>query len=649
MAVYKNNDIELIVHIKNGKFYKLGKALTTVTWSGDIKSPSRTLEFSLIQPVTDSKLEQLGIVEGSTCCFYVGGKEIYRGTIIDIDKSNTNNEITMIAHDIGFLLAKDQVNYNFVDKTAQDIAKEVFKGKGNQTSLKYGTIAPANTKITKMFVGATRYDTIMSAYTAHSKKDKDHKKYMIEVDIDKFNVIEKGVKKLRIMFNESQNMSSANYKVSLENLVNRVVIVDEKGNTVKEELNKELRKLYQYISKIIEQKKDKVLTDDEIKAEFSGPEKTCSLSGYGDISCKCGYKVQVQDSFTGLIGEFYIDKDKHTWTGGKYEIDLELNFDNIMDEKDAGKEESKEDTSNSQATSSRDWGHGVTKEQLDKVLGGKLAGMGATFLKYANMYKVNPAIVAAISMHETGNGTSRLAREQNNFFGMRKKDGSWMKFSSPEEGIRRGISNIARNYVNKGKKSLNSMVGVYAEGGGNWVPEISKFYNKITGQNVSSAKWGTGVKTDAEAEANVITTNGTSSEGLSRVAEVAQKYLRNGINKPSYAWCCWFATKCLREAGYTPVANTNLCDDYYIAYKNAGRLKSPNEYTPKVGDTIFFYGSGGYSRKYTNHVGIVTGTSGSGESIQIHTIEGNANNRVASRTYGKYRSSWSRIVGYGVN
>ena len=102
-------------------------------------------------------------------------------------------------------------------------------------------------------------------------------------------------------------------------------------------------------------------------------------------------------------------------------------------------------------------------------------------------------------------------------------------------------------------------------------------------------------------------------------------------------------------AAPTPVANTNLCDDYYIAYKNAGRLKSPSEYTPKVGDTIFFYGSGGYSRKYTNHVGIVTGTSGSGESIQIHTIEGNANNRVASRTYGKYRSSWSRIVGYGVN
>ena len=92
MAVYKNNDIELIVHIKNGKFYKLGKALTTVTWSGDIKSPSRTLEFNLIQTVTDSKLEQLGIVEGSTCCFYVGGKEIYRGTVIDIDKSNTNND-----------------------------------------------------------------------------------------------------------------------------------------------------------------------------------------------------------------------------------------------------------------------------------------------------------------------------------------------------------------------------------------------------------------------------------------------------------------------------------------------------------------------------------------------------------------------------
>ena len=88
MATYENKDIELIVHIRGGKFYKLSSVLSSVVWSGDIKSPSRTLEFSFLQAVNDAKVQQLGIVEGSTCCFYVGGKEIFRGTIIDIDKSN---------------------------------------------------------------------------------------------------------------------------------------------------------------------------------------------------------------------------------------------------------------------------------------------------------------------------------------------------------------------------------------------------------------------------------------------------------------------------------------------------------------------------------------------------------------------------------
>ncbi|MBS5595661.1 XkdQ/YqbQ family protein [Peptostreptococcus sp.] len=664
MATYENKDIELIVHIRGGKFYKLSSVLSSVVWSGDIKSPSRTLEFSFLQAVNDAKVQQLGIVEGSTCCFYVGGKEIFRGTIIDIDKSNSNNEISMTAHDIGFLLAKDQVNYNFVNKTACDIAKEVFKGKDKQPPLKWGKIAPAGTKITKMFIGATRYDTIMSVYTAHSKADKDHKKYMVEVDLDKFNIIEKGVTKLKIMFEEGQNLEMATYKVSMDNIVSRVVVVDEKGNKVKESLNAELRKLYQYISKVIEQKKDKAITDEEIKAEFKKPERSCSLSGYGDISCKCGYKVQVKDSFTGLIGEFYIDKDKHTWSGGKYTVDLELNFDNIMDEKNAGKDETKESSSDGAGGSStKDWGHGVTAEMLNKVLKGPLAGKGDLFVKYGNMYKVNPMLLLMIARMETGAGfDSNLARNCNNFFGIRDPDpnirktsGGFGIYSSIEEGIKRGFHFIGISHIHKKNRSYDQIISTWApKSDGNnvaaYIANTKKWYKEWTGTDWNDSKRGSGVASDAEAEANVVaTSSGTSSSGLTGVVNVATKYLRNGVNKPGFAWCCWFATKCLREAGYTPVANTNLCDAYYTAYKNVGRLKTPNEYIPKPGDTIFFYGNGGYSRRYTNHVGIVTGVSGSGESMKVHTIEGNSGNKVAARTYGKYRSSWARIVGYGVN
>lgn len=572
MATYENKDIELIVHIRGGKFYKLSSVLSSVVWSGDIKSPSRTLEFSFLQAVNDAKVQQLGIVEGSTCCFYVGGKEIFRGTIIDIDKSNSNNEISMTAHDIGFLLAKDQVNYNFVNKTACDIAKEVFKGKDKQPPLKCGKIAPAGTKITKMFIGATRYDTIMSVYTAHSKADKDHKKYMVEVDLDKFNIIEKGVTKLKIMFEEGQNLETATYKVSMDNIVSRVVVVDEKGNKIKESLNAELRKLYQYISKVIEQKKDKAITDEEIKAEFKKPERSCSLSGYGDISCKCGYMIQVKDSFTGLIGEFYIDKDKHTWSGGKYTVDLELNFDNIMDEKDAGKDETKETTSDSAGGSGAgDWGHGITEDMLNKILKGELAGQAATIIKWCNAFKINPLYFVIQAKIECGqNIDSYNARVRHNYGGITKDPefpnmGKYAKYPSKEKGIERMCRLISVKYLNEWNiRDVDRIIAKWAPASdGNdvqgYIRQMKNTYKQVTGKTWDNSMLGTGVKSVEEAYRNLNSGGASGVSGtLTPKQEAILRTAESMVGKGRYTWggktiyasdCSGFVMCCHRAAG----------------------------------------------------------------------------------------------------
>ena len=58
-----------------------------------------------------------------------------------------------------------------------------------------------------------------------------------------------------------------------------------------------------------------------------------------------GDGVQVKDTHTGLVGLFYIDSDTHTWEGGNYTIDLELNFKNIMNEVSVGEDEKEEATS----------------------------------------------------------------------------------------------------------------------------------------------------------------------------------------------------------------------------------------------------------------------------------------------------------------
>ncbi|HHQ8699150.1 C40 family peptidase [Clostridioides difficile] len=329
------NNIKLKVHIKSGNIYDITDIVEKVTWSGDYKSPSRTLEFSIVQSASDINFQQINIPIASTVCFYVDEKELFRGMIINRSKDSSNNSISFVSKDMGFLLTQSEVSYNFKDKLVEDIAKQVF----NDNKLAVGNIPKTNVKYTKMFIGVTGYDTIMSAYTEASKTTK--KKYMIESNLDKFNVIEKGTITLNVMFEEGSNLINTSFSESMENVKNKVLVVDQYGNKISEKVDDKIFKDVGVImQKVIQQQENSTV---DIESEFKGIEQTCSLKGYGDVTCITGRGVKVKDRYTGLVGLFYIDTDKHNWdSNGNYEIDLDLNFQNIMDEKTAGQDEQKE-------------------------------------------------------------------------------------------------------------------------------------------------------------------------------------------------------------------------------------------------------------------------------------------------------------------
>ena len=167
---------------------------------------------------------------------------------------------------------------------------------------------------------------------------------MVTTTIDKFNVIEKGVKVLELEFNEEENLLKTQYKISLDKMVTRVLVTDKNGNKVSEKIDKELEKLYKVVINEIEQQTEGGNTNNK---GITKPEKSASLTGIGDTTCVSGFGVNVKDSHTGLVGKFFIDSDKHTWTGGDYEIDMELNFENIMDEKEITESTSEGDSTSS--------------------------------------------------------------------------------------------------------------------------------------------------------------------------------------------------------------------------------------------------------------------------------------------------------------
>ena len=146
---------------------------------------------------------------------------------------------------------------------------------------------------------------------------------MIIAKEGKFSSIKKGTVKLQVAFEEGKNLLDSSYSESIEKMVNKVLIVDEFGNVKSEVKNDADIKLYGLFQDIIKIEEGKDSTT-EAKSMLQSVEQTCSLEGYGDSTCVTGYGVTVKDSYTGLVGLFYIDSDTHKWEKGDYTISLRI-------------------------------------------------------------------------------------------------------------------------------------------------------------------------------------------------------------------------------------------------------------------------------------------------------------------------------------
>lgn len=118
-----------------------------------------------------------------------------------------------------------------------------------------------------------------------------------------------------------------------------------------------------------------------------------------------------------------------------------------------------------------------------------LKNTGNIFSSVGAKYGIDPALLAAIAVHETGNGTSKAVKNKNNVGGMMGKNGL-MTFSSIEEGIDKMASNLKRNYIDKGLTTIQQIQKKYAPVGAsndptglnnNWVSGVSKYYKMFGG------------------------------------------------------------------------------------------------------------------------------------------------------------------------
>ncbi len=657
------------VHVTNG---------LEIAW--ERKGVAGKCTFTILQ----EQIDKVEFAEGDCVRVRISQRWMFKGYIFTHSR-NKDGTVKFTAYDqLRYLKAKETKKFD--NKSVGEIVKIIAKERG----LKTGTIRDSVYKIpTLIRENTTMFDIILHAIeetTTHTGE--------IFILYDRFgNLTLCPLKHMhRNVIIDSSVIGDFDYESSIDKQTYNVIRLGVKSAkdgalvyvTKRDEKSIAKWGMLQYCENIDTNTFNATSTASKLLKHYNSKTKTLKIKNAMGANEVVGGAVIMVDLDLGdmkLKQNMVVDAVTHRVEDGLYSMDLELIGGEFVSTRGVQGDPNtppKRETQGADGApigsgGSLDWGHGITAEQINKAFrGGILAGKGQTLIDLCNIYKINPALVAAIICLETGRGKSNAARNKYNFSGIMTGKGSMTikKFSSIDEGLKASVSLLSRQYINKHGRyhrdnTIKGIAKIYCPPGAandkygtnaGWPANVSRIFREITGKNYDPSMAGTGVQSDEEANRNkqlgaANRVSSTSSVNGNKIVQIAQKYLTNGIKKPAFWWCCWFVNKCIKEAGMTPppASNPNLCDSYYEAYQKIGKLMNPQTYTPKPGDAIFFYGSGGGNRKHTNHIGIVSHVSGSGNGIKIHTIEGNADNAVKSRTYGRSGASWARIVGYGVN
>jgi hypothetical protein len=101
-------------------------------------------------------------------------------------------------------------------------------------------------------------------------------------------------------------------------------------------------------------------------------------------------------------------------------------------------------------------------------------------------------LVVAISKHETGNWTSSLYKNNNNFGGIyNSKEKKFYSYESNEKGLQAFVNLLKNNYFGKGLNTIEEIGSKYCPVGAendptgvnqHWVPKVTQYYNNYLGK-----------------------------------------------------------------------------------------------------------------------------------------------------------------------
>jgi plasmid maintenance system antidote protein VapI len=291
---------------------------TSLEWSGSKYNAARRLEFSYPSNLS------FNLNQGSAVELYDGDTELFSGFLFRKSRSHQNNEISLLSYDPMIYVLKSSGSYNFKTTTIGNVFTKVAADLG----IPLGHIEDSGTLITlEPQLNQNCYEVILEP--CRQVKKKTNKIYLPKIIGGKLSLITAGevVKKLELA--NSVNLLDSTYSETIENVVNKVIITDDKGKRIGQVTGEGLNTWGTFQS--VYEKEDKKNPSAEAKLLLHGLDREASVEALGDIRCISGKAVVIKDP-SNLKGLFYIDEDTHRWENGQHTMNLTLNFKNEMEE-----------------------------------------------------------------------------------------------------------------------------------------------------------------------------------------------------------------------------------------------------------------------------------------------------------------------------
>lgn len=324
-----------LIKPQQGMQYDITKLVSRAEWGGSASSAARELTIDYVNSLFDG-FDIPRIATGDIVSFSPGSEEVFYGQFYGSTKSSEIGTISMTAFDPMKKLLESTASYNFKNQTPEAIAAMVCNDLGIPIRFLYPTgVVIASLLCDEM----TPYDIIMAAYTKAHRITGD--KYFPMFYKRGYAVYKTEWIVTGFSLASDENITAASIEESVDSIVNKVKIYDDKGNQIGEVADQESMTVFGTFQTVYKQEKDVDPVTAANNMLATQPIQTIQVSALGDINCLSCYFVTMKDYATGLAGKYWISSDRHVWENGAHTMELELTFDSIFTEVE-GTEEKKE-------------------------------------------------------------------------------------------------------------------------------------------------------------------------------------------------------------------------------------------------------------------------------------------------------------------